>query len=78
MHRGPKVYSGRAALIVFLYPGDAGTTAQYEQAVPLYGTFTILNGVLGGAMFFFHISAHGRTRELLNKVKNMCCPSKKK
>jgi hypothetical protein len=29
-------------------------------------------------MFFFHISAHGRTRELLNKVKNMCCPSKKK
>jgi hypothetical protein len=75
MHRDPKTsfWQGRAHCF-----GDAGTTAQYEQAVPLYGTFTILNGVLGGAMFFFHISAHGRTRELLNKVKNMCCPSKKK
>jgi hypothetical protein len=55
-----------------------GTTAQYEQAVPLYGTFTILNGVLGGTMFFFHISVHGKTRQLLNKIKNMCCGRKGK
>jgi hypothetical protein len=45
--------------------------------VSLYGTFTILNGVLGGTMFFFHISAHARTRELINKVKAMCCGKKK-
>ena len=55
-----------------------GTTAEYEQAVPLYGTFTILNGVVGGSMFFFHISAHARTRQLINKVKNIFCPVKKK
>ena len=38
------------------------------QNAPLYGGFTILNGVLGGVMMFFHITSNEKTRELLNKV----------
>jgi len=45
-----------------------GTFAEYEQNAPLYGGFTILNGVLGGVMMFFHITSNEKTRELLNKV----------
>ena len=34
----------------------------------MYGGFTILNGVLGGTMMFFHITSNEKTRELVNKI----------
>ena len=60
-----------------------GTLAEYEQVrtvlcsvmicnvvqnPALYGVFTILNGVLGGTMMFFHITSNEKTRELVNKA----------
>ena len=45
-----------------------GTIAEYEQKVPLYGTFTILNGVTGGCMLFFHVTSHPKTRALVSKI----------
>ena len=38
------------------------------QNPALYGGFTILNGVLGGMMMFFHITSNEKTRELLHKI----------
>jgi len=55
-----------------------GTIAEYEQNPALYGAFTILNGMLGGAMMFFHITSNEKTRELVNKIKNKLCPGKGK
>jgi len=55
-----------------------GTIAEYQQDPVLYGSFTILNGVLGGAMMFFHITSNEKTRELVNKIKNKMCPGKEK
>lgn len=55
-----------------------GTIANYQQDPVLYGSFTILNGVLGGAMMFFHITSNEKTRELVNKIKNKLCPGKGK
>jgi len=55
-----------------------GTIAEYQQDPVLYGSFTILNGVLGGAMMFFHITSNEKTRELVNKIKNKLCPGKEK
>ena len=54
-----------------------GTIAEYEQQMPLYGTFTILNGVVGGVIFFFHITSHPKTRALLSKVTAKLCGKKK-
>ncbi|CAG0884538.1 unnamed protein product [Darwinula stevensoni] len=31
-----------------------GMLSEYEQNLPLYGTFSVMNGVLGGMVFFFH------------------------
>lgn len=45
-----------------------GTIAEYEQNPALYGGFTILNGVLGGVMMFFHITSNEKTRQLINKI----------
>jgi len=55
-----------------------GTIAEYQQDPVLYGSFTILNGVLGGAMMFFHITSNEKTREIVNKIKNKLCPGKGK
>ena len=33
----------------------------------MYGIFTILNGVLGGVMMFFHITSNEKTRELIEE-----------
>ena len=45
-----------------------GTVAEYMQEVPLYGAFTILNGVAGGCMLFFHVTSHPKTRALVSKI----------
>ena len=31
-----------------------GMLSEYEQNLPLYGTFSVMNGVLGAMVFFFH------------------------
>jgi len=54
-----------------------GALSEYEQQVPLYGTFTILNGVVGGTMFFFHVTCHPKTRALVTKVTSSLCKKKK-
>lgn len=54
-----------------------GTLAEFEQNLPLYGTFTIINGVTGGVVFFFHLTGNESTRRLVNKVKSKICGSKK-
>ena len=38
----------------------SGTLAAYEQNPGLYGTFTLLNGLLGGSVFFFHCTGNER------------------
>ena len=48
-----------------------GMLSEYEQNVPLYGTFTILNGVLGGCVFFFHSTGNEQVREKLSKAYNL-------
>ena len=37
-----------------------GTLAAYEQDPGLYGTFTLINGMLGGSVFFFHCTGNER------------------
>jgi len=48
-----------------------GVMAEYEQDVALYGTFTILNGVLGGSIFFFHCTGNEDVRERLMGLYNV-------
>ena len=55
-----------------------GTIAESQQDPVLYGSFTIVNGVLGGVMMFFHITSNEKTRELVNKIKEKIIPSKGK
>jgi len=45
-----------------------GTLAAYEQDPGLYGTFTLINGMLGGSVFFFHCTGNERVRALLVKA----------
>lgn len=49
-----------------------GTVAEHEQNPALYGIFTILNGVLGGTMFFFHVTSNMKTRALWTKIWGKC------
>ena len=48
-----------------------GALSEYEQNVALYGTFTILNGVLGGCIFFFHSTGNEQVREKLTRGYNV-------
>ncbi len=48
-----------------------GMLSEYEQNVPLYGTFTIINGVLGGCVFFFHSTGNEQVREKLQRGYNL-------
>ena len=48
-----------------------GIMAEYEQNVALYGTFTILNGVLGACVFFFHCTGNEQVREKLLQMYNV-------
>ena len=37
-----------------------GTFAEYQQNIYLYSCFTVVNGFVGGTVFFFHCSANIR------------------
>jgi len=37
-----------------------GTLASYEQNPAMYGTFTLINGMLGASVFFFHCTGNER------------------
>ena len=39
-----------------------GTLSSYEQNPGLYGTFTLVNGILGGSIFFFHITGNEQVK----------------
>jgi len=55
-----------------------GTIATFEQNPALYGAFTIINGVLGGIVLFFHVTSNVKTRELVTKIKKKIFPGKGK
>ena len=38
------------------YSNISGTLSEYQQNLPLYGIFSVVNGVLGACVFFFHCS----------------------
>ncbi|KAL7630916.1 UNVERIFIED_CONTAM: hypothetical protein RMT77_018797 [Armadillidium vulgare] len=42
-----------------------GMLSEYEQNLPLYGTFSVLNGVTGALVFFLHCTNNQRVRQLL-------------
>ncbi|TRY78128.1 hypothetical protein TCAL_15293 [Tigriopus californicus] len=46
-----------------------GTYAEYDQNVMLYFIFTIINGILGGVIFFTHCSCNEKVRAILAGVK---------
>ena len=52
----------------------SGTLAAYEQNPGLYGTFTLLNGLLGGSVFFFHCTGNERVslRDLMRCIELNC------
>jgi len=45
-----------------------GTLSSYEQNPGLYGTFTLVNGILGGSIFFFHSTGNEQVRAKLMKA----------
>jgi hypothetical protein len=45
-----------------------GFMSEYNQDIPLYGTFTVLNGFLGAAIFFFHSTGNEMVREKLGDL----------
>ncbi|XP_076034804.1 putative adhesion G protein-coupled receptor E4P [Oratosquilla oratoria] len=50
-----------------------GMFSEYEQNMALYGTFSILNGITGGVVFFFHCSNNQQVRaKLVGLYKKMC------
>ena len=60
-----------------------GTLATYEQNPGLYGTVTLINGILGGAIFFFHSTGNERVSllsalswqhpKILDPPAMLCC-----
>lgn len=55
-----------------------GTLAEYEQNIYLYSIFTIINGVVGGIVFFFHCTANESVRAILDRFRKKFCPPKEK
>ncbi|ROT62788.1 hypothetical protein C7M84_019347 [Penaeus vannamei] len=50
-----------------------GMMSEYEQNLPLYGTFSVLNGVTGGVVFFLHCTNNSQVRAKLTGIyKSMC------
>eukprot|EP00090_Calanus_glacialis_P040812 TRINITY_DN7141_c0_g1_i1.p1 TRINITY_DN7141_c0_g1~~TRINITY_DN7141_c0_g1_i1.p1 ORF type:complete len:514 (-),score=67.49 TRINITY_DN7141_c0_g1_i1:139-1680(-) len=45
-----------------------GTLSSYEQNPGLYGTFTLVNGILGGSIFFFHSTGNEQVRAKLMRA----------
>lgn len=48
-----------------------GFASEYEQNVPLYGTSSVLNGFLGGVVFFFHCTGNEEVRKKLAALYNL-------
>ena len=46
-----------------------GTLAEYDQNLILYSIFTLVNGLLGGMIFFFHCTANEKMRKKLLAIK---------
>ena len=46
-----------------------GVMAEYQQDPALYGSFTVLNGILGFTVFFFHSTSNEKVREKLSMLK---------
>ena len=50
-----------------------GTMAEHGQNLYLYSVFTLLNGIVGGVVFFFHASANETMRrKLKDGLKKIC------
>merc|ERR1719219_228658 len=45
-----------------------GSLAEYENNIALYSTFTLLNGILGATIFFFHSTGNEQVRAKLVKL----------
>ena len=43
--------------------------SEYNQDVALYFVFTVVNGILGITILFFHSTGNGQVRDYLSKVK---------
>ncbi|KAL7640958.1 UNVERIFIED_CONTAM: hypothetical protein RMT77_008095 [Armadillidium vulgare] len=52
-----------------------GMLSEYEQNLALYGTFSILNGITGGLIFFLHCSTSEKVRSKF-KCCTKCCSKK--
>ncbi|KAF0301074.1 Adhesion G-protein coupled receptor D1 [Amphibalanus amphitrite] len=46
-----------------------GMLSEYEQDLALYGTFSVLNGIVGGVIFFFHCTGNQQVRAKMVR----CC-----
>ena len=55
-----------------------GTMAVFQQQLELFFVYAIVNGTLGGLIFFFHCSSNEKIRELLGRCWSAVCPGKKK
>ena len=44
-----------------------GSQASYQQELSLFLVFTIINGVLGGLVFFFHCTSNEKVRNTFKK-----------
>ena len=42
-----------------------GMFSEYEQNLPLYGTFSVLNGITGGFVLFFHCTGNAQVRNVI-------------
>ena len=42
-----------------------GVLSTYEQNPALYGTFTLVNGILGGTIFFFHSTGNEQVKKFI-------------
>lgn len=49
-----------------------GMLSEYEQDLALYGTFSVLNGIVGAVIFFFHSTGNQQVRAKLVKMWQMC------
>ena len=49
-----------------------GMSSEYQQDVALYSIFTVLNGVLGGCVFFFHCTGNEKVRQKLQRMVQLC------
>lgn len=50
-----------------------GALAEYEQNLYLYSVFSLLNGIIGGCVFFAHCSANKKTVAMMRKAKKSLC-----